>query len=82
MGAEAQVARVESWQEAQDALYKALGGQMKALWSTNTTKPLPAPTTATAPQEPPPPQNYCEAHGKPLQRHEKGGKVWYSHKAA
>ena len=24
---------------------------------------------------------HCEAHGKPYTRHEKSGKVWYSHKA-
>ena len=26
-------------------------------------------------------EHYCAVHGKPFTKHEKGGKVWYSHKA-
>ena len=58
---------------------------VSTLWATNGNP------HATAPQAVPTPQgarpdakvqaHYCQPNGKPFQLHEKGGKVWYSHKA-
>ena len=86
LGAEALLQPGDSWEQSQAALYKALGAQLRTLWASNGTPhaaPTPQavqdrPTSAPAPTVP---AHYCKAHGKPHQRHEKGGKVWYSHKA-
>ena len=74
------------WEQSQAALYKALGAQLRTLWASNGV-PHAAPTPQAVPAKPVAPtsakaqEHHCEAHGKPFQRHEKSGKVWYSHKA-
>ncbi len=55
LGAEAAVGKQEAWEEAQAALYAALGQQIKVLWTNGIPKaqeapaqPVPAPTPLSA----------------------------------
>ncbi len=84
LGAEAAISKGEAWEEAQAALYTALGGQIKALWgngvakahpdSIGTAQPVALPASAQAPA------HHCAAHDAPYKRYEKEGKSWYAHK--
>ncbi len=81
LGAEAAVGKGEAWQEAQAALYAALGTQIKALWGNGTSKAQETPTPPVAlPAPAQAPDHYCQEHGSAYKRYEKEGKSWYAHK--
>jgi hypothetical protein len=65
----------EAWQEAQTTLYRQLGEQMKYVWSGNSNgKQTQAETPA------PPKEHFCEEHNQEFKRHERDGRIWYSHR--
>lgn len=74
LGAEGAVGQGETWEQAQQALYAALGAQLKALWGNGNGKPEEKAAAST------PPTHYCQPHGVPFRRFEKEGRSWYAHK--
>jgi hypothetical protein len=84
IGAEGNLAPGEDWHEAQVALYKELGMQLKAMFNSNGSgRPQNGPETPvqTAPAPaPPPPDHWCETHHCEFKHYEKGNKSWYSHR--
>jgi hypothetical protein len=76
VGAEATLTNSdESWESAQAELYHRLGQQLKTLWGNGSRSNSEA---SQAPMS----THYCHEHQTELKRYEKGGKVWYSHKAS
>jgi hypothetical protein len=86
--AEGSIDAGEDWCICQQRLYGALSGQLKALWSKNGHSPEHAPEGPEKPVQPPqasgaslvPHGHYCQQHQTEFRRHEKDGRVWYSHK--
>ena len=48
--------------------------------SATVAKPTPQPQAQQAAQQAPPTEGSCEMHSCEMQKHEKDGKTWYSHK--
>ena len=72
LGAEASLSGQESWDKAQAELYEQLGSQLKALWNCKNGGNGSETTTQ---------EHFCLNHNTAFQRYEKGGRVWYAHKA-
>lgn len=89
LGAEATVEVKDNWQTAQHQLYGELSQQLKTLWSNGTGntaqsgpdshgEPSQVPEPTPTPVQPP--EHLCQEHQTEYKRHERQGKVWYSHK--
>lgn len=93
LGAEGSVDAKESWHQAQSYLYGQLGRQLRVLWCNGNTTGTGAAVNGQngaesqipVPAEPEPTQtprlHWCQVHDALFKRRQKGGTVWYSHKA-
>ncbi len=87
LGAEATLDAKDSWQATQHQLYGELSLQLQRMWShgnaaqnghDSAVQPATEPEPPTAPEQP---EHWCQEHQTAYKRHERHGKVWYSHKA-
>lgn len=82
LGAEATVTAKEDWRKAQGALYADLATQLKELFTNDpqqpAQKPDPKEKKAGNPGKTDP--SWCPIHNCKMERREKNGGVWYSHK--
>ena len=87
LGAEATLDAKDSWQAAQHQLYGELSQQLQKMWangntaqngSESATQPVSAPEPPPAPEQT---EHWCHEHQTEFKKHERQGKVWYSHKA-
>jgi hypothetical protein len=77
----------DDWFVAQQNLYTSLGTQLRTLWGKNGALEH-APDASGKLVEPPQWHeassvlhgHYCQQHQTEFKYHEKGGRVWYSHK--
>ena len=87
LGAEATIDAKDSWQQAQHQLYGELSQQLQKMWANGKTAQNDHDSAvetikATEPAPAPPnPEHWCREHQTEFKRHERQGRVWFSHKA-
>ena len=87
LGAEAILDANDSWQAAQHQLYGELSQQLQKMWANgktaqNGSESSAQPVSEPEPSQPPEqPAHWCQEHQTEFKKHERQGKVWYSHKA-